>query len=81
MLVFPSKYEGFGLPPLEAMACNCPSIVSDIEVFKELYQNSVIYTPVNDPFALSQNIKNCLNDNSKFEVIKQEFPSTLEKFT
>ncbi len=29
VFVFPSLYEGFGLPPLEAMACGCPAIVSD----------------------------------------------------
>ena len=30
--VYPSIYEGFGLPPLEAMACGCPIAVSDIPV-------------------------------------------------
>ena len=29
LFVFPSKYEGFGLPPLEALACGCPVVVSD----------------------------------------------------
>jgi glycosyltransferase involved in cell wall biosynthesis len=36
-LVYPSKVEGFGLPPLEAMSCGRPVIVSDIPVFRELY--------------------------------------------
>ena len=37
-LVLPSEYEGFGLPPLEAMQLGTPVIISDIPVFKELYQ-------------------------------------------
>lgn len=36
-LIQPSIYEGFGLPPLEAMYLDTPAIVSDIPVFKELY--------------------------------------------
>ena len=36
-LVYPSLIEGFGLPPLEAMACGRPAIVSDTELSHELY--------------------------------------------
>src|SRR6185437_4115321 len=36
-LLYPSKMEGFGIPPLEAMACGSPVIVSDIPVFREIY--------------------------------------------
>ncbi len=37
-LVLPSKYEGFGLPPLEALVLGTQPIVSDIPVFREVYQ-------------------------------------------
>jgi glycosyltransferase involved in cell wall biosynthesis len=37
VLVQPSLYEGFGMPPLEAMMCGTPAIISDIAVFKEIY--------------------------------------------
>jgi len=36
LFVFPSLYEGFGLPPLEAISCGCPTITSNILVLKEI---------------------------------------------
>ena len=42
-LVFPSLYEGFGLPPLEALACGIPAIVSDIPVMHEIFGACVSY--------------------------------------
>src|ERR1035437_5649811 len=47
-LVFPSLYEGFGWPVIEAQACGCPVIVSDIEVLKEIAGDSVCYIPLSD---------------------------------
>lgn len=42
--ILPSTYEGFGLPPLEAIFCGCKSILlSDINVFKEIYKDAAIY--------------------------------------
>ena len=42
-LVFPSLFEGFGLPPLEAMACGCPVIASDIPTLHEVCGDAVLY--------------------------------------
>ncbi|MEM1687182.1 MAG: glycosyltransferase family 1 protein [Zestosphaera sp.] len=41
LFVFPSFYEGFGLPPLEALACGCPVLVSNIPVFQEILNESI----------------------------------------
>ncbi len=50
--VFPSLMEGFGLPALEALANNCPVIVSDIPVFHEILKNSATYFDPHDENAL-----------------------------
>ena len=42
-LVYPSLYEGFGLPPLEAMACGCPVIVSNTSSLPEVCGNAACY--------------------------------------
>ncbi len=41
--VFPSLYEGFGLPPVEAMACGCPVLASDIPVLREVCADAATY--------------------------------------
>ena len=41
--IFPSLYEGFGLPPIEAMSCGCPVLVSDIPVLHEVCGDAAVY--------------------------------------
>jgi alpha-1,3-rhamnosyl/mannosyltransferase len=47
-LVFPSLYEGFGLPLLEAMAVGCPVVCSDLPVFREVAGDAAEYVPAGD---------------------------------
>ena len=62
MLIFPSFYEGFGLPPLEAMSCGCPTIISDIPVLRELYEKAALYINPYDSENIKENILNLLGD-------------------
>jgi glycosyltransferase involved in cell wall biosynthesis len=47
--VYPSLYEGFGLPPLEAQRCACPVLVSNIASLPEVFCDSAVYC---DPFSV-----------------------------
>ncbi len=53
VLAYPSRYEGFGLPPLEALACGTPVVVSDIPVLHEVLTGHARYVPVGDVDALA----------------------------
>jgi glycosyltransferase involved in cell wall biosynthesis len=53
-LVFPSLYEGFGVPPLEAMVFGCPVIVSDIAVLREVCGDAAEYCSPTDPGHLAR---------------------------
>jgi len=50
-LLLPSTDEGFGYPPLEAMACGTPAIVSDIPALRETTHGNAVYCSVNDELA------------------------------
>lgn len=60
LFVFPSAYEGFGIPILEAMAANCPMVLSDIPVFREITENKGVYFPYDDPQAIAETIEKTL---------------------
>lgn len=47
--VYPSLYEGFGIPPLEAQACGCPCVVSNAASLPEVCGDSVVYC---DPYSV-----------------------------
>lgn len=53
LFVFPSFYEGFGLPPLEAMACFCPTITSNISSLPEVVSDGALTVDPYDITALS----------------------------
>ncbi|MFB3789568.1 MAG: glycosyltransferase family 4 protein [bacterium] len=64
LFVFPSLDEGFGLPPLEAMAAGLPTLCSDIEVFRENCQQTALYFDPHSAEDLAGRIALLLNDRS-----------------
>lgn len=55
-LLCPSRTEGFGLPPLEAMLCGTPAIVSPAGALPEVCRDAVLYADVDDPSSWAQAI-------------------------
>jgi len=60
--VFPSLYEGFGLPPLEAMACGCPVVASPVASLPEVCGDAVQYVDPYDVESIAQGIREVLTD-------------------
>jgi glycosyltransferase involved in cell wall biosynthesis len=61
LLVLPSRDEGFGLPPLEALATGTPVVVSDLPVLREVLGGQAAYAPVGDAAALADALGNALD--------------------
>ena len=57
VFVFPSRYEGFGLPPLEAMACGTPVICSNASSLPEVIGEAGLLVPPDDPPTLAAAIR------------------------
>ncbi len=64
LFVLPSRFEGMPVCLLEAMACGCPSVVTDIEGCRELVSDGVegLVVPPEDPKAMADAIVNLLQD-------------------
>jgi glycosyltransferase involved in cell wall biosynthesis len=62
--VYPSLYEGFGLPPLEAMACGCPVAVSDIPAHREICGEAAMYFDPVRPEDISSKLDVLLRPDS-----------------
>jgi glycosyltransferase involved in cell wall biosynthesis len=61
---FPSFYEGFGLPPLEAMCCGCPVVVSDRASLPEVCGDAALYCDPDDPATLAAQLRRVLGSES-----------------
>jgi glycosyltransferase involved in cell wall biosynthesis len=60
--VFPSRYEGFGLPPLEAMACGAPVVASNVSSLPEVVGDAAILINPENVFDIARGIREVLLD-------------------
>jgi len=74
VFIYPSFYEGFGIPPLEAQACGCPVIVSNVTSLPEVCRNSVIFCNPNNIIDIAEKIELVINNiNLQSELSKKGF--------
>lgn len=81
VLLYPSFYEGFGLPILEAMACGIPVITSNISSMPEVGGEAAIYVDPENIEDIKKKLKNAMEDESlREDMIKKGFIQT-KKFS
>ena len=82
VFVFPSLYEGFGIPPLEAMACGTPVCLSSIPVFHEIYgDDAACYADPFDSDSLAAALLRSLNDTGYRASLVQQGRDLSRKYT
>lgn len=72
LVVLPSFYEGFGLPPLEAMACGTPSIVSRVASLPEVCGDAAIYIDPHQPSTIAEAITNLARQSTLRDELRHK---------
>jgi glycosyltransferase involved in cell wall biosynthesis len=68
LFVYPSLCEGFGFPPLEAMAAGCPALISNTSSLPEVCRDAPFYFDPEDPGSLERALLTAIHD----EVARQQ---------
>lgn len=67
--IFPSLFEGFGMPVVESMLCDCPVICSNTSSLPEIAGNAALLVDPNSPAAIADAIQRCITDSTLREVM------------
>jgi len=77
--VFPSLYEGFGLPPLEAMSCGCPVISSKSSCLPEILENAVLYFDANSEANMVEAMEKIAKNNDlRADLIQKGYQQVIK---
>lgn len=81
VLVFPSVWEGFGWPPLEAMACGTPVVASNIPAITEVVGDAGLLVPPDDPDAVAHAVEGVLTDAALAASMRHKGLERARQFT
>lgn len=81
VLVFPSIWEGFGWPPLEAMACGTPVVASNTPAVAEVVSDAGVLVPPDDPSAIADATEHVLTDQAFAASLRQKGLARATQFT
>ena len=81
IFIFPSIYEGFGMPLLEAMKMDCPVICSDIGSFSEIVNDAAIFFNPKDIESIKHKIENSIFDDQLLSDLKKKGSRNIDKYS
>jgi len=81
VFVYPSLYEGFGLPPLEAMACGTPAVTSNTTSLPEVVGDAALLVDPEDPAAIADAIMAVLSDPVLADDLSRRGRERAKQFT
>jgi len=81
VFVYPSSYEGFGIPILEAFANGCPCCISEATCFPEVADNAAVYFAPNDEQTILNAIKKIVYNDSERNKLITKGQERLKQFS